>query len=914
MSTKKVILLFLLMSMTYLVRGQNCAVKIYKTAVDSAVFLTFDYESRTEAKIENIKWSTGQNSDRIVVTANGKYCIRLQLSNGCVAEKCIEVTEIKPNQNCIVEIIRKKDEQGNEFLCVATKGSRPVKYSWSNGDNNSCIRIPVDLKKICIGVRFDGGCFAEDCLELNDACEVKIERKVDDAGNVFFCAVGNSVYQIESFEWNTGDSASCVRQPMNLKELCVGVKFTNGCVARSCVKLEPENCAVEIVRKKDEQGNEYLCFETKGARPLRINWSNGDTNTCTRIPLDQRKICVTVKFENGCVAEDCVELNNSCEVKIVRKSDEVGGIVLCAVTNNTVKVKHYNWSTGDSSECIRVPQGTKEVCVNVTYTNGCEARSCILIEPEDCKANIVRKKDENGNPYLCVETGGPSPQVFKWSNDDSTSCIRISPDMKEACVRVLFSNGCVAEDCIKIEEICKVDIIAATNGDGIIQLCAKTESDDVRAIYWSTGDTTRCIKIDQNLREVCVKVVFANGCIASECYKVQPQDCKVEIVIRTDDLGRKSLCVETNDNPRLKIKWSTEDTVRCINYPENLKEVCVEVISEGFCVAKDCIKLGEDCRVKIERGEVTASSVVLCAVSSSDSVKYAWNTGSDDRCIKITKNGEYCVKSINADGCIATDCIKVDYFTKEDTCRFAIEKRRTDAGILLTLFTKPAGIKGLTWSTGEDTETILVTENGEYCVKAILENGCTGVACVKINAFDCGVEIIQRGKFLVARAKGKGEIHYLWSTSDTTKRIEISGLPAKVCVKITDAIGCTKETCTEIGIDGNDPIMQSLAHQFITEENEESTNGRMSSRQNLVTAVYPNPFTEYFYIDGIALNSIVQNVQVFTSNGQLVKELRFNDDDAQEHIRIDLESASPGLYLVKIKTDTEQFISKLIKY
>ncbi|HOY14088.1 MAG TPA: T9SS type A sorting domain-containing protein, partial [Saprospiraceae bacterium] len=171
-----------------------------------------------------------------------------------------------------------------------------------------------------------------------------------------------------------------------------------------------------------------------------------------------------------------------------------------------------------------------------------------------------------------------------------------------------------------------------------------------------------------------------------------------------------------------------------------------------------------------------------------------------------------------------------------------------------------------------------------------------------------------RGKFLVARAKGKGEIHYLWSTSDTTKRIEISGLPAKVCVKITDAIGCTKETCTEIGIDGNDPIMQSLAHQFITEENEESTNGRMSSRQNLVTAVYPNPFTEYFYIDGIALNSIVQNVQVFTSNGQLVKELRFNDDDAQEHIRIDLESASPGLYLVKIKTDTEQFISKLIKY
>lgn len=902
------------MSLTQLIFGQNCAVKIYKTVVDSAVFLSFDYESRTEAKIANIKWSNGQTTERIAVTVNGKYCIRLQLSNGCVAEKCIEVTEIKPAQNCIVEIIRKKDEQGNEYLCVATKGSSPLKYSWSNGDTNSCIRIPVNLEKICVALKFDGGCVAEDCIEIHNACEVKIVRKLDEAGNVFFCAVGSSVFQIETFEWNTGDSASCIRQPINLKELCVTVKFTNGCIARSCVRLEPENCAVEIIRKKDDQGNEYLCIETKGARPLRVNWSNGDTNTCTRIPQDQRKICVTVKFESGCVAEDCVELNNSCEVKIVRKADEIGGIVLCALTNNTKKVLHYNWSTGDSSECIRVPQSTKEVCVKVTYSDGCEARSCILIEPEDCRANIVRKIDENGNPYLCVETAGPTPQIFKWSNGDSSSCIRISPDMKEACVRVLFSNGCVAEDCIKIEESCKVDIITATNGDGIVQLCAKTESDDVRAIYWSTGDTSRCIRIAQDLREVCVKVIYSNGCIASECYKIEPQECKAAIVIRSDDSGRKLLCVETNESSRLKIKWSTGDTTKCINYPENMKEVCVEVISQELCVAKDCIKLGEDCRVKIERGEVTASSVVLCAVSSSDSVKYSWTTGSNDRCIKITRNGEYCVKSIDANGCIATDCIKIDYFKEGDSCRFAIEKRRTDAGIILTLFTKPVGIKGLTWSTGEGTESILVTENGEYCVKAILENGCTGVACVKIKSFDCGVEIIQRGKYLVPRANGKGEIQYLWSTGETTKRIEISGFPATFCVKITDAVGCTKEACVDIAIDDNTSIMQGLSHQFISDQNEEYTNGRMTSNQTLIQAVYPNPFTEQFYIDGNALNSGIQNIQVFTSNGQLVKELKFNANDDQEIIRIDLEAASPGLYLVKIKTDTEQFISKLIKY
>ena len=272
------------------------------------------------------------------------------------------------------------------------------------------------------------------------------------------------------------------------------------------------------------------------------------------------------------------------------------------------------------------------------------------------------------------------------------------------------------------------------------------------------------------------------------------------------------------------------------------------------------------------------------------------------------------MKSINADGCIATDCIKVDYFTTEDTCRFAIEKRRTDAGIFLTLFTKPTGIKGLTWSTGEDTETILVTENGEYCVKAILENGCTGVACVKINAFDCGVEIIQRGKFLVARAKGKGEIKYLWSTGDTTKRIEISGQPATYCVKITDAIGCTKETCADIAIDDSDPITQSIAHQFIAEQNEESTNGRTISNQELIKAIYPNPFYDQFFIDGMAVGISIQQIQVFSSNGQLVKTLNFAPDNGSEPIRIELENATPGLYLVKIKTDTEQFISKLIKY
>lgn len=67
--------------------------------------------------------------------------------------------------------------------------------------------------------------------------------------------------------------------------------------------------------------------------------------------------------------------------------------------------------------------------------------------------------------------------------------------------------------------------------------------------------------------------------------------------------------------------------------------------------------------------------------------------------------------------------------------------------------------------------------------------------------------------------------------------------------------------------------------------------------------VYPNPTTDYLYVDGIEGKAVVS---IFSLTGQKVLE---QDFDSQTRLQIDL---AKGLYLVKIKQQNKEIIKKII--
>ncbi|MCB0648054.1 MAG: T9SS type A sorting domain-containing protein [Saprospiraceae bacterium] len=656
------ILLFIVFANAMAV-AQRCSVNILKEKTENGYILFFRTESSSaEAIIKSINWSTGSSDEKIRVNTNGKYCIRIAFDNGCVAEKCLEIGDLGTEPTRCGIDFKKEEQNGRVFICVySTNPNDEIKeVRWANGSNDRCIP---------------------------------------------YSSIGSASF-------------------------CVKVITKNGCELSKCLEGDPPVCKVEIERVIRDNGGIYLRASpgTEGVKSFQ--WSNGSTERCIPLPSDLKEICVKAFFGNGCIASDCVPTGEACRLEIVRKTDESGNIVLCAETSSVSQNYRIKWSTGDTTKCIRVPTQLKEVCAVAVFANGCEIRKCITLVNTDCKIEIVRKTDDAGNVFLCaVGNSSTAPVRYKWSNGDTTSCIRWDKSVEKYCITAEFRNGCIAEDCIMIDVPgCAVKIVRSTDEKGNIVLCADTgPTDELKRYFWSTGDSTACIKIRPEFKgELCVKVLDSNGCWARDCINIRPEECKIVITQKRDAEGLTYLCAGPLSNTKIRVVWNTGDTSDCIVVKED-GYYCAKAYFPNGCETSACIMVGEDtCKVGIRQARVENGFLLSATARKDASFKYIqWSTNENTQTIFVDKTGEYCVKVELENGCVATACIKVEL----PSCQVIIVRE----GNRLFAKTSGEGDKYLEWSTGETTREILITTLTKYCVKYVDASGCVAEACIDLS-------------------------------------------------------------------------------------------------------------------------------------------------------------------------------------
>lgn len=93
---------------------------------------------------------------------------------------------------------------------------------------------------------------------------------------------------------------------------------------------------------------------------------------------------------------------------------------------------------------------------------------------------------------------------------------------------------------------------------------------------------------------------------------------------------------------------------------------------------------------------------------------------------------EYCVKMANGFGCTASACIVLN--ARADVCQLKIEKHVLPGqkGYELTARSNFQRDHSFIWSTGDSSQTIVVTEDGEYCVKST-GSVCTLEKCIEVD-------------------------------------------------------------------------------------------------------------------------------------------------------------------------------------
>jgi len=181
---------------------------------------------------------------------------------------------------------------------------------------------------------------------------------------------------------------------------------------------------------------------------------------------------------------------------------------------------------------------------------------------------------------------------------------------------------------------------------------------------------------------------------------------------------------------------------------------------------------------------------------------YVWSTGNTGRSIVVRSTGTYWVRVTDANGCSnSSDTLVVNVFPS--TLPIITVNAPTtfceDGSVTLTA---PAGFSAYLWSTGQSTQSIVVTKTGTYTVTIADGNGCTGTS-TEVDVFVnpkpapvltvIGATNICNGDSVEVRAPA-GYVSYTWTsktgvTYPATRTIKVTQSDTVVC-RVVDLNGC----------------------------------------------------------------------------------------------------------------------------
>jgi len=193
-----------------------------------------------------------------------------------------------------------------------------------------------------------------------------------------------------------------------------------------------------------------------------------------------------------------------------------------------------------------------------------------------------------------------------------------------------------------------------------------------------------------------------------------------------------------------------------------------------------------------------SGSTTFCAGSSttldagSGYSSYLWSNGQTTQTITVSTAGPYSVTVTNSNGCTGTASVLVSQ---------ASNLSPTISGILAicsgnsTILDAGPGYASYNWSNGQTTQTITVTQAGNYSVTVSDAGGCTGTAQVTVSVSQNPTPIITGNTTICAGSStildaGPGYQTYLWNNNAQSQTINVN-TPGNYSVTVTNNSGCT---------------------------------------------------------------------------------------------------------------------------
>lgn len=766
-------------------------------------------------------WSNGDTTRIITVMTSGTYSVTNYDENGC-SQISNEITvTVNPNPNPTITASGALAFCDGESvtLTVTEPNFFPFpSYQWNTGENT--VSIDVEESGSYYATMVD----ANGCAGMTDTVDVEVwelpEPEVTTVGTPSFC-LGDTIFlttteEFESYLWsNTGDTTRTT-YAVETGFYTVLVTDSNGCQA-----LSPENL-ITINTNPNPTTTPDGIVEICDGDTLTITavmaesylWTTGDTTQAIQVTT-AGIYNVTATDENGCTgtSSDVTVIVNTPPSPVILAQGDVDFCLGGSVTlTTTEEYESYLWSTGANTQAIAVNQsGT--YTVTVTDSVGCSSASdsedVTVYQPPVVDVTIT------GPQQFCfgdsaVLTATPGYNGYAWSNGATTESITVFTSGSYT-VTVTDENGCVGTSpltTIEVYSLPNADIIA----DGPIEFC---DGDSVlltatggQSYVWSTGETTNSIVVT-TAGNYYVVADNQFGCVDTSASVDVLINNPPSITIFPDgptefcDGGSVGLVASGADT----YVWSTNETGPAITVTTS------GLYSVTGTNANGCSTESAGVPVTVYDNPVPVitpdgptefcdgDSVVL---TSSAASSYLWSTGETTQSITVFTAGTFEVAVVDSNGCEGTSAsVDVEVFANPiPTINLSGPAEFCDGdSVILTASNAVTYL----WSTGETTESIVVTTSGDYSVSVVDQNGCEGESAdVTITVYQnpqpeiAASDTVTCDGQSITLVSSEAEA-YSWSTGANSQQIDVT-VSGVYTVTVTDINGCMGADSVEITV------------------------------------------------------------------------------------------------------------------
>jgi PKD repeat protein len=666
----------------------------------------------------------------------------------------------------------------------------------------------------------------------------------------------------------------------------INVTYTTAAVPTASFTTSTVKCAGSSISFTDQSTNS----------PISWAWSTPGATSSTST---QQNPTVTYNTA-GTYSVSLIATNSIGASSVYTQTVLVNALPAVSVTSATIcsgsaasisasGATSYSWSTNATSSSISVsPTSLTNYTVTGT-TNGCSSSKVATVSVNALPVVSVNNATIcSGNSVSLSASGATS---YSWSTNATSASISVSPTTLTNYTVVGTTNGCSASkvSTVTVNALPVVSVTSATICSGS---AASISASGATSYSWSTNATSSSISVSPTALTNYTVTGTTNGCSSSKVSTVSVKSVPVVSVnnatVCSGDAASLSASGATS------YVWSTNATSSSISVsPTVLTNYTVTGTTNGCSNSKVATVLVNTTPV------VNVNSPTICSGNSvtlvaSGAATYSWNNGATAASISVSPktNTSYSVIG-TTNGCSNS---KTSIVSVNTTPTVSVNNATICSGSATSL--SASGATSYTWNTNATSSSINVspTTSANYTVTGTT-NGCSDV---KVSS----VSVNQKPNVTFASVAGplcSGGSSVSLVGTPTNGTFTGTGVANSSFNPAVSGIGTF--TLSYYYTDVNS--CSSFANQVVT------VNSCTGLQEQIVTpfSIYPNPANEIFNIDFKSNEMVNATIEIFDGIGKLVFMEQLNTNSST----ISLNQFAKGIYTIRVKNDSNYFISRLIK-